>query len=78
MNRQEYKQLSHDIRLKFWKIAKHISEKTGKNVTTRCTIHNLLCWCDNSNTDKFGKSLYKYRCVGDYDTGLVWEKSFKI
>lgn len=69
MTKQEYKRLSHEIRAEARNRAKH---------NTRSELHNLFCWCDDFTTDKFGKSHYTYCCIGDYFTGLVWEKAHNV
>ena len=78
MNRQEYKQISHDIRKTARNMAKWKTEQTGKKCSTRNELHNVRWWADNSAIDKFGNDLFTYHCVGDYDTGLVWEKRWKF
>ena len=72
MNKAEYKRLSHDIRT----LARCCAIKR-KN-STRAELHNITWWKDTTKADKFGRDLYKYRCYGDYDTGLVWENRWKI
>lgn len=69
MTKQEYKQLSHDIRAVARKRAKY---------STRSELHNLLCWCDDLTKDKYGSYHYTYDCIGDYDTGLVWRKAHNV
>lgn len=76
MNKQEYKQLSHDIRTYCRREAAYKSEKTGKRYTTRGEMHNTLWWFDDLiYSDCFGKRRYKYECIGDYDCGLIWFKT---
>lgn len=72
MTKQEYKQLSHTIRA----IARERAKRIGGS--TRNELHNLLCWADNLTKDKYGSYHYTYRCVGDYETGLVWEKAHNV
>ena len=77
MNKAEYKKISHDIRYAAFRDARYRTEKTGKKHTTRGILHNIMWWCDSTAIDKYGNNLYKYRCVGDYDSGLIWEKRYK-
>lgn len=74
MTRSEYKQLSHVIRKSCRDMARWYTEKTGKTHTTRGVMHNVRLWADTYRTDKFGNSLHKYECIGDYDTGLIFGK----
>lgn len=69
MNKQEYKQLSHDIRLQAYKDAKR------KNTSTRSELHNVLFWHEGF-FDKVQGDIYRKTCIGDYDIGLVWNKRF--
>lgn len=72
MTKQEYKQLSHDIR----DIAR--KRALSKGCSTRAELHNLFCWGDELNKDKFGNYHYTYNCIGDYEIGLVWEKTHNV
>lgn len=76
MNKAEYKKLSHDIRTDNRKYRDILTERDGRHHTTRGTMHNVLLWCDTTAIDKYGNNLYRYCCIGDYDTGLVWSKRF--
>jgi hypothetical protein len=67
MTKLEYKQHSHDIRTITRSYAAMQTELTGKKHTVRCCIHGLQWWTDGV-----------YRCYGDYDTGLIWEKRWKL
>ena len=67
MTKSEYKKHSHDIRTMSRSYAAMQTELTGKKHTTRSTIHNVQYWTDGI-----------YRCYGDYCTGLIWEKRFKL
>lgn len=77
MNKAEYKQLSHDIREFCRSEARTLTEVTGKKHTTRFVMHNVMLWRDNVSCDKYGNYLYIYRCVGNDEIGLVWEKRWK-
>ena len=66
MNKAEYKKHSHDIRTITRSYAAMQTEMTGKRHTTRSCIHNVQYWADG-----------KYRCYGDVEVGLIWEKRFK-
>lgn len=78
MNKAEYKKLSHDIRLECRNHAKMLEEVTGKRHSTRGNMHNVMLWRDSMKINKYGNDLYTYRCIGDYDIGLVWEKKCNI
>ena len=73
MNKAQYKKLSHDIRYRCNREAAYMTEKTGKHHTTRGRLHNVLVWCnDLVYSDVFGKKIYRYTCIGDYETGLIF------
>lgn len=78
MNKTEYKQLSHDIRSFCRSEARTLTEVTGKKHTTRFVMHNAMLWRDNYKTDKYGNDLFTYRCIGNDEIGLVWEKAFNV
>ena len=78
MNKAEYKQLSHDIRLECHNQAKMLEEVTGKYHSTRGYMHNVMVWRDSMKIDKYGNDLYTYRCIGDYEIGLIWEKKRNV
>lgn len=67
MTKSEYKKLNHDIRTISRSYAAMQTELTGKKHTTRSIIHNVQYWTNGI-----------YRCYGDYDTGVIWEKRFKL
>lgn len=66
MNKQEYKKHSHDIRTITRSYAIMQTEITGKTHTVRSCLHGVQWWTDG-----------KYRCYGDVEVGLIWEKRFK-
>ena len=74
MTKAEYKKLHHDIRLSCRNQARTKSETTGREHTTRTEMHNLFLWADDLRKDKFGTWYFKYCCIGDYDTGLIFKK----
>lgn len=78
MNKAEYKKISHDIRSLCRSEARRLTEVTGKKHTTRFIMHNVMLWCDSIKIDKYGNGLYTYRCIGNDEIGLIWEKKFNV
>ena len=76
MNKAEYKRLSHKIREMCYSMSRQHKELTRQNYTSRAYMHNMLLWFDGLNADKFGHYHYTYSCIGDHDTGLVWDRTF--
>ena len=78
MNKAEYKKLSHDIRTMCRNLAEMHTEMYGKKCTTRSELHGTILWRDSYTIDKYGNDMYKYRCYGDVEIGLIWEKRWKF
>lgn len=78
MNKAEYKKISHDIRNFCRSEAMKLTGTTGKKHTTRHVMHNVMLWRDSYSIDKYGNDLYIYRCIGNDEIGLVWEKKFNV
>lgn len=73
MNKAQYKKLSHDIRTYYRRMAAYLTEKHGTKFTTRGRLHNVRVWCDDLvYSDVFGKKIFRYTCIGDYETGLIF------
>ena len=75
MNKQQYKELTHNIRKMIRGLAR-LDAPHHKPRSTRAEMHNTALWYDDPTIDKYGNMLFwKYRIVGDYDTGLIFERN---